>query len=92
MISSMILICFLEFEFLSQREDFAWAIAFACMMADFQNALISRIFSIFLTFFCTKQLQMICRMAFDMFLEFVFFSQSEDFTGAIAFAFRMPDF
>ena len=28
--------------------DFAWAIAFACMMADFQNALIFRIFSGFL--------------------------------------------
>ena len=37
----------LEFEFLSQSDDFAWAIAFACMMADFQNALISRIFSVF---------------------------------------------
>ena len=33
--------------FLRQSEDFAWAIAFACMMADFQNALISRIFSVF---------------------------------------------
>ena len=42
-----ILTCFLKFEFLSQSEDFAWAIAFACMMADFQNALISRIFSVF---------------------------------------------
>ena len=27
--------------------DFAWAIAFACMMADFQNAVFSRIFSVF---------------------------------------------
>ena len=27
--------------------DFAWAIAFTCMLADFQNALISRIFSVF---------------------------------------------
>ena len=46
-ISRMDLTCFWEFKFLSQREDFAWAIAFACMMADFQNALISRIFSVF---------------------------------------------
>ena len=38
--------CFLEFKFLSQSEDFAWAIAFACMMADFQNAVASRIFSV----------------------------------------------
>ena len=29
------------------NEDFAWAIAFALMMADFQNALISRIFNVF---------------------------------------------
>ena len=38
---------FLEYQFLGQSEDFAWAIAFACMMADFQNALISQIFSVF---------------------------------------------
>ena len=58
--------------------DFAWAIAFACMMADFQNALISRIFSVFST----------------RFLEFKFLSQSEDFAWAIAFAliFKMLSF
>ena len=56
--------------------DFAWAIAFACMMADFQNALISRIFSVFST----------------RFLEFKFLSQSEDFAWAIAFAFKTADF
>ena len=38
---------FLEYQFLGQSEDFAWAIAFAYMMADFQNALISQIFSVF---------------------------------------------
>ena len=38
---------FLESQFLSQSEDFAWPIAFGCMTADFQNALISRIFSVF---------------------------------------------
>ena len=38
---------FFEFSVLSQSEDFAWATAFACMMANFQNALISRIFSVF---------------------------------------------
>ena len=32
---------------LSQSDDFAWAIAFVCMMADFQNALISQIFGVF---------------------------------------------
>ena len=47
------MICRIDFDMffgiliLSQSEDFAWAIAFACMMADFQNALISRIFGVF---------------------------------------------
>ena len=31
----------------TQSDDFAKAIGFACMMADFQNALISRIFDVF---------------------------------------------
>ena len=31
---------------MSQSEDFGWAMAFALMTADFQNGLISRIFSI----------------------------------------------
>ena len=34
--------------------DFAWAIAFACMMADFQNTLISRIFSVFSSCFLQR--------------------------------------
>ena len=38
-----------------------------CMMADFQNGLISQIFSAFSSGFSTEQLEMICRMAFDMF-------------------------
>ena len=58
---------FLEVYFLSQSEDFACAIAFAWMMADFQNALTSRIFSVFLAVFCREQLEEICRMDFDMF-------------------------
>ena len=37
------------------------------MMADFQNGLISRIFTFFGAVFCTQQLEMICRMDFDMF-------------------------
>ena len=37
-----------------------------CMMADFQNGLISRIFGVFGAVFCTEQLLMICRMDFDM--------------------------
>ena len=38
-----------------------------CMMADFQNVLISRIFSCFGAVFCREQLEMISRMDFDMF-------------------------
>ena len=37
-----------------------------CMMADFQNDLISRYFVFFGAVFCTEQLQMICRMDFEM--------------------------
>ena len=54
------MICRMDFDMffailiLSQSEDFAWAIAFACMMADFQNALISRIFSVFWSGFLDK--------------------------------------
>ena len=45
-----------------------------CMMADFQNGLISRIFSVFLErFFCTERLEMICRMDFDMFFGILIF-------------------
>ena len=50
-----ILTCFLEFKFFSQSEDFAWAIAFSSMMADFQNALIPRIFSVFGTNFLHRK-------------------------------------
>ena len=38
-----------------------------CMMGDFQNGLISRIFSVFWSGFFTEQLKMIGRMHFDMF-------------------------
>ena len=38
-----------------------------CMMADFQNALITGIFRVFGVDFCTEQLQIICTMDFDMF-------------------------
>ena len=46
-----------------------------CMMADFQNGLISRIFSVFGAVFCTEQLEMICRMDFDMFCGILIFYQ-----------------
>ena len=36
--------------------------------------------------FCTEQLEMICTVDFDIFLEFYFLTQSEDFAWAIAFA------
>ena len=47
------IICRMDFDMffgiliLTQSEDFANAIAFVCMMGDFQNGLISRIFSVF---------------------------------------------
>ena len=44
-----------------------------CMMADFQNALISRIFSILERFFCTEQPYMISRVDFDMFFGILYF-------------------
>ena len=44
-----------------------------CMMGDFQNGLISRIFSVFWNGFCTEQLEMICRMDFDMFFGILIF-------------------
>ena len=44
-----------------------------CMLADFQNALISRIFSFFGAVFCAEQLGMICRMDFDMFYGILIF-------------------
>ena len=45
-----------------------------CMMADFQNGLISGIFTVFFgAVFCTYQLQIICRMDFDMFFAVLIF-------------------
>ena len=38
-----------------------------CMMADFQNGLISRIFRVFGAVSCTEQLEIICRKDFHMF-------------------------
>ena len=45
-----------------------------CMMAHFQNGLISRIFGVFfLAVFCTEQLSLIYRKDFDMFLGILIF-------------------
>ena len=44
-----------------------------CMMTDFQNGLISRIFIVFWRSFFTEQLEMICRMDFDMFFGILIF-------------------
>ena len=43
------------------------------MMADFQNALISRIFVFFRAVFCTELLEITCRMDFDMFFGILIF-------------------
>ena len=77
---------------MSQSEDFAWSIAFACMMTDFQKALISQYLVFFGAVFCTEQLEIICRMDFDMFFGILILSQSEDFVWPIAFACMMADF
>ena len=44
-----------------------------CMTGDFQNGLISRIFSVFWSGFFTEQLEMICRIDFDMFFGILIF-------------------
>ena len=44
-----------------------------CMMADFQNALISRIFGGFWSGFLHRTTLMICRMDFDMFFGILIF-------------------
>ena len=44
-----------------------------CMMVDFQNGLISQIFSFFEGVFFREQLEMICRMDFDMFFGILIF-------------------
>ena len=40
------------------------------MMADFQNGFVSRIFSVFWGGGLHRKLQIICRMDFDIFLQF----------------------
>ena len=82
---------------MTQSEDFAKAIAFAwwaiLKMVSFLEYLV-----FFEAVFCTEQLEMICRMDFDIFfkISFFFFIQSEDFVKAIAFAwwviFKMVSF
>ena len=50
-----------------------------CMMADFQNSLISPILVFFRAVFCTEQLEMICRMNFDMFFGILIFDPNWPF-------------
>ena len=58
-----------NFNFVTQSDDFAKAIAFAWWpifkMVSFLEYLV-----FFGAVFCTQQLEMLCRMDFDMFLEF----------------------
>ena len=56
------------------------------MMADFQNGLISRIFTVFGSGFLHKTTLNVSTMDFDMFLAILILTQSEDFAWAIAFA------
>ena len=58
-----------------------------CMMADFQNGLISRIFNIFLSSFLHKTTPKgFLEWILTCFFEFSFLTQSQDFAWAIAFA------
>ena len=56
---------------MSQSEDFAWAIIFGCMMADFQNGLISRIFRVFWSGFLQKTTVNDLKSGFCMFFFFI---------------------
>ena len=57
-------------------------------MANSENGLTSRIFSVFWSVFCAEQLEMICRIDFDMFfgILILFLTKCEEFAWAIAFA------
>ena len=44
-----------------------------CMMGDFQNGLISWIFTVFWSSFCREQLEMICKMDFERFFGILIF-------------------
>ena len=74
---------------MTQSDDFAKAIGFACncMMANFQNSLISRIFGVFSSGFLHRTtLNDFWNRFSHIFLEFKFLTHSEDFLKAIVFA------
>ena len=59
-------------------------------MADFETALVSRIFSVFS--FCTQHHQMICTMDFDTCFGILIFEPFHDFARAIASLCMVADF
>ena len=63
---------------MTQSHDFAWAIAFALWpifkMVSFLEYLV-----FFRAVFCTKQLQRVCRMEFDMFFGILIFDPKSGF-------------
>ena len=67
------MICRVDFDmffgilFLSQSDDFAWAIAFACWPI-LKILSFLEYFVVFGAVFCIEQLSIICRMDCDMFL------------------------
>jgi len=67
-----ILTCFLQFQFLTQSEDFAWAIAFAWWLI-FKMVSFLEYIVFFRAVLSTQQLSMICRMDFDMFFGILIF-------------------
>ena len=85
-----ILRCFLEFQFLMQSKDFAWAIAFAwwpiLKIISFLEYLV-----FFGAVFCREQLLMICRMDFDMCFVILTFEPKWGFCMGYSL-WRMADF
>ena len=84
--------CFCNFEFLTQNDHFAKAIAFAWAIAFarwsiFKIVSFLEYFEFFRAGFCTEHLQCSCRMVFRMLLEFFeFLTQTDHFAKALALA------
>ena len=80
------------FAFLIFDPNWPFCIGYSlCKMADFENCLISRIFGVFLSRFCTEQLYCSCRMVFHMFLAFLIFDPNWPFCMGYSLC-KMADF
>ena len=75
-----------------QKWGFCMGYSF-CMMADFHNGLIFRIFGVFsISFFAKKKSTWFVEWILTCFLKLQFFTQSEDFAWAIYCVYMMSDF